>query len=150
MDKRNKKFLKLPRLYGGREALKAFVRANLRYPPQALEKGIQGDVIVRFRVTGKGEVREAVVAKGLGYGCDEEALRLVGMLTYQAVKNRGVKVVANHRIRIPFRIRSKPGNTRLLVSYSESAGGKNEKTGERTTASGSGESGYTFTIRYTP
>ena len=93
MEKSKKKFIKLPSLGGGKELLSNFIRENLRYPKEALEQGIQGDVIIAYKVNGKGEVAEAKVVHGLGYGCDEEALRLVNMLNYQEVKNRGLKVI---------------------------------------------------------
>ncbi len=104
MNQNRKKFIKVPHLEGGRELLKEFLHQNLVYPKQALEKDIEGDVIVRYKVSGKGEVIESEVIKSIGYGCDEEALRLVNMLRYQQVNNRGLNVVANQRIKIPFRL----------------------------------------------
>ncbi len=56
MEKSRKKFLKLPHLDGGKELLKEFLKENLQYPKEAIEKRIEGDVIVKFKVTGKGEV----------------------------------------------------------------------------------------------
>lgn len=146
MDRREKKFLNIPHLDGGREELKKFLRENLQYPQEALEKGVEGDVIVKYKVTGKGEVIETEVEKGIGHGCDEEALRLVRMLHYQSVKNRGVRVVSGKRIRIPFRIPKRPKG-KVSLSYKEAPkGGKENKPagGEKK----EGKRVYTYTIRY--
>lgn len=97
--------------------LKAFIKENLVYPEEALKQGVEGDVIIRFKVTGPGDVIEPQVVKGLGHGCDEEALRLVSMLQYQAVKNRGVRVTTNNRIKIPFRLPRKPKAKQVQLTY---------------------------------
>lgn len=142
-SKRKKKFLNLPSLDGGKELLKDFIRKNLRYPEEALEKGIEGDVIVRFRVTGKGEVIEPEVINGPGYGCEEEALRLVGMLHYQSVKNRGVRVTTNNKIKIPFRLPKKAKSPELRVSYKPSG---TAKTATPPPKPKSSEQTYSYTI----
>ncbi len=107
--------------------LKTFIRENLRYPKEALEKGIEGDVIVKYKVTGKGEVIEPEIVKSLGYGCDEEALRLTGMLSYMSVKNRGVRVITDNKIKIPFRIRKQ----KKQVSMTYKAAEKKQPTEKR-------------------
>ncbi len=146
MEKSRKKFLKLPRLDGGKELLKQFLKENLQYPKEAVEKRIEGDVIIRFKVTGRGEVLDPKVEKGIGYGCDEEALRLVSMLQYQAVKNRGVRVTTNNKIKIPFRLRQASGKASLKMSYT---GASKEKTAPKDQTpekpSGKGRT-YNYTI----
>ncbi len=122
MTKKEKKFLNLPHLDGGRELLKKLIRENLQYPEEALEKGTEGDVIVKYKVSGKGEVLEPEVVKGIGHGCDEEAVRLVKMLRHRAVKNRGVRVITDNKIKIPFRIKKQKKQQKVSISYS------NEKT----------------------
>lgn len=118
MTKREKKFLKLPHLDGGRDLLKKFIKENLIYPEEALKKNIEGDVIIKYKVTGKGEVINSEIIKGIGYGCDEEALRLVSMLSYQSVKNRGVRVITDNKIKIPFRIKTHRKQQKYSISYS--------------------------------
>lgn len=56
---------------------KAFMTDNLNYPSEALEKGVSGVVTVEFTITSQGEVTSIRVLRGLGYGCDEEAIRVV-------------------------------------------------------------------------
>ncbi len=117
MTKKEKKFLNLPHLDGGRDQLKKFIRENLQYPKEALEKGIEGDVIVKYKVSGKGDVSEPEIVKGIGHGCNEEAIRLVKMLRHRTVKNRGVRVITDNKIKIPFRIK-KQKQQKISVSYS--------------------------------
>lgn len=87
-----KDFLQKPQYPGGKKALIQFIKDNLEYPKEALKKGIQGKVWVYYEISGKGEIIKTKIIKGLGYGCDEEAIRLVEMLKYKKAKNRGVKL----------------------------------------------------------
>ena len=152
MEKRKPKFLKLPHLDGGKELLRKFIRENLRYPKEALEKGIEGDVIIKFKVTGKGEVHSPEVIKSIGYGCDEEAVRLVLMLRYQAVKNRGVRVTTDNTVKIPFRISKKKTSEKYSISYTTKTQaekqGKPSKKEETKTGKPEQKEVYTYTIRY--
>ncbi len=118
MTKKEKKFLNLPHLDGGKELLKKLIKENLQYPKRALEKGVEGDVIVKYKVSGKGEVHEPEILKGIGHGCDEEAIRLVNMLQHRAVKNRGVRVITDNKIKIPFRIKKQKQQQNMSISYS--------------------------------
>ncbi len=62
---------------GGMEALGAYLQKNLAYPLEARENAIEGKVYVVFEVTAQGTIQAASVLSGIGYGCDEEALRVV-------------------------------------------------------------------------
>jgi TonB family protein len=117
LEKSRKKFIKFPTLGGGREFLKNFLSDNLVYPAEALKKNIEGDVIVEYRVNNLGDVTEAHVVHGVGYGCDEEALRLVRLLKHQEVKNKGIKVTTNNKIKIPFRMKNNPRAGGIKMTY---------------------------------
>ena len=67
----------LPRFPGGEEARMKFMVENIRYPAEALKAGIEGMVYLSFVVRKDGSVTDVKVMKGLGYGCDEEAMRVV-------------------------------------------------------------------------
>ncbi|RRA99184.1 energy transducer TonB [Larkinella rosea] len=56
---------------------KSYLDENRRMPPEAKEKGISGTVRVRFLVAPDGSVSQFSIIKSLGYGCDEEAIRLI-------------------------------------------------------------------------
>ncbi len=97
-----KNFLKLPGYGGGSNAFKEFIANNLQYPKEALEAGVEGSVVIEYEINDEGNVVSARVLKGLGHGCDEEALRLVRMLSFEKVKNRGVRVKVTTKTKIFF------------------------------------------------
>jgi TonB family protein len=109
---KKKHFLNLPKYIGGSEAFKIFIAENLRYPDTALEAKIEGSVIVEYDIADDGLVYNPHVLKGLGYGCDEEAMRVISLLRFEKVKNRGVRVKMTTKTTIHFRL---PG---VNISYS--------------------------------
>ena len=68
---------KMPAFAGGQEALLRYLRNHLRYPSAALAAGVGGRVFMSFVVGSDGKISEVTILKGLGYGLDEEALRVV-------------------------------------------------------------------------
>lgn len=62
---------------GGRKAYKQYLEKGLRYPEQALNNKIEGKVTVQFTIETSGKIGEFQVLKGIGYGCDEEVIRLI-------------------------------------------------------------------------
>jgi protein TonB len=62
---------------GGYETFYKYVNNNLRYPAQARRMLIQGRVFVEFVVDKDGSLTHVVVVKGIGAGCDEEAMKVV-------------------------------------------------------------------------
>jgi protein TonB len=111
---RKKKFLKLPKYPGGSKAFKEFIAGNLRYPKEALDAGVEGSVLVGYDIDDNGNVISPHILKGLGHGCDEEAIRLVGMLSYEKARNRGLRVKVSTRTRITFRL------PKVSINYSVS------------------------------
>ena len=67
----------LPTFPGGLEKFGAFLGKNLRYPPVARENGIQGRVYCTFVVEKDGSLTDIKVTRGIGGGCDEEAVRVL-------------------------------------------------------------------------
>lgn len=99
-----KGFLLLPKVTGGKKTFVDFLSQNLVYPEEALENQVEGNVLVEYEVDDNGFVTKAKIVKGLGYGLDEEALRLIMMLRFEKVKNRGVRLRSSGKINIPFRL----------------------------------------------
>jgi TonB family protein len=62
---------------GGMRIFLQYLHKNLRYPPEALDKGTGGTVYLQFIVETDGTLSELQVVRGIGDGCDEEALRLL-------------------------------------------------------------------------
>lgn len=91
-----------PSFPGGEEARIKYLTDNLRYPQMAREAGIQGTVFVTFVVERDGSVTDVRVLRGIGGGCDEEAVRVVrNMPRWQPGRQRGqpVRVQFNMPIR---------------------------------------------------
>jgi TonB family protein len=66
-----------PEFPGGAKAFGKFLVSNVRYPQAARESNIQGKVYISFVVEKNGELTDLKVIKGIGAGCDEEALRVL-------------------------------------------------------------------------
>ena len=62
---------------GGFQKLERYIKKSLRFPPQARENKITGEVELTFYVKADGQLRDIRVTKSLGYGCDQEAIRLL-------------------------------------------------------------------------
>ncbi len=67
----------MPEFEGGKEALYAFFAKNLRYPQKAKEDSVSGRVWLSFVVKKDGYVDNVKVLRGIGAGCDEEAVRVI-------------------------------------------------------------------------
>jgi protein TonB len=62
---------------GGMGAFYTYVKDKMKYPPQARRMGIDGKVFVEFVVNKDGSITDVRAVKGIGAGCDEEAVRVV-------------------------------------------------------------------------
>lgn len=69
-----------PEFFGGQDALMKFLGKNIRYPSQAARANIQGRVILQFTVMPDGSIADIQTVKGIGFGCDEEAERVVRLM----------------------------------------------------------------------
>jgi TonB family protein len=69
-----------PEFPGGMKELGNFIMQNLRYPKAAQKANVQGKVFIRFIVTKEGDVTNAKILKGIGFGADEEAVRVVSQM----------------------------------------------------------------------
>lgn len=66
-----------PRPQSGMENYLSSIQDRLQYPAEAQANNIEGDVILKFMVRADGTIDDLTVAQSLGYGCDQEAIRLV-------------------------------------------------------------------------
>lgn len=143
MINKDKKFIKLPKYPGGKPALKKFIFENLKYPDQALANKIEGIVYVKYKVNALGEVISTTITKGIGYGCDEEAIRLCKLLKYGKAKNRGIRVVSTIRSRIVFKLPS----AKINVSYQYEKP-ENESHKKKISPKEKQETSYSYTINF--
>lgn len=88
---------------GGDEARIKYLQDNIKYPDEAKELGVQGKVFVTFVVEVDGSITDVRVLRGIGAGCDEEAIRVVrGMPKWVPGKQRGVPVRVQFNLPIKF------------------------------------------------
>lgn len=92
----------MPELVGGLESL----QGQVKYPERALRANIQGRVYVQFIVNERGEVENPQVIRGIGGGCDEEAIRVVKQAKFRPGMQRGRPVRVQYNLPIIFMIRS--------------------------------------------
>ncbi|MFM9027861.1 MAG: TonB family protein, partial [Bacteroidota bacterium] len=96
----------MPTFPGGEAELFKYLQKNIKFPPIARENGIQGRVFVTFVVDKDGKVKDAKVLRGIGGGCDEEALRVVrSMPDWKAGKQNGRAVSVQYNLPINFTLR---------------------------------------------
>jgi len=118
-EAKDKHFLKKPIYEGGRQALFDFIKKNLQYPEEALKNKIEGVVIIRYTINKEGKVIKTEVKNSLGYGCDEEAERVVKLLKFHVPKNRKLKVLFHKKINIRFSLpKKKSQKQELQINYS--------------------------------
>jgi len=95
-----------PEFPGGEEALMNYLSSNIHYPEQAKELDIQGTVIIEFVVETNGSVTNVVVKRGIGGGCDEEAVRVVkSMPKWKPGKQRGKPVRVRYTLPVRFQLK---------------------------------------------
>lgn len=70
----------MPSFPGGNQEMFNLINENIKYPQNALESGIEGRVFVNFIVEPNGSISNVKVLRGIGSGCDEEAMRVVKSL----------------------------------------------------------------------
>jgi periplasmic protein TonB len=96
----------MPSFPGGEEALFKYLAQNIKYPQIAKEAGITGRVFVNFVIDKEGNVTDVKVLRGIGGGCDEEAVRVVkNMPKWSAGKQRGKPVKVSYNLPIKFSLK---------------------------------------------
>jgi protein TonB len=95
----------MPEFPGGNAARIKYLQSNLKYPTMARESGIQGKVFVTFVVERDGSITDVKVLRGIGGGCDEEAVRVIkGMPRWKVGKQRGKPVRVQFNMPIVFKL----------------------------------------------
>jgi TonB family protein len=93
----------MPTYQGGEKAMLDYIAQNIIYPVVAKKNRVTGRVYVSFVVDKDGNVREAKILRGIGGGCDEEALRVVeAMPPWNAGFHKGRPVNVQYNLPIHF------------------------------------------------
>jgi len=154
-ETKDKHFIKKPIYPGGLKAMRKFISKEMKYPKPALAKKIEGTVYIKYEINHKGKVVKTKVLSSLGYGCDEEAQRLVSSFQFLMPKNpRKLRLTFHKTIRIRFKLPvvkktnlkqkkitvPKPATVQKL-SYTITPSKKKEKQPEK-------KSAYSYTIKF--
>jgi protein TonB len=90
---------------GGMAGWNQYLAKNLKYPTQARRMGIEGTVIVVFVINVDGSIQDVEVLRGIGGGCDEEAVKVVSEAPkWEPGKQRGRAVRTRMRLPIRFKL----------------------------------------------
>ncbi len=96
---------KMPVPKDGYDGLYKFLSKEIKYPKPAIRNNAYGKVFVEFIINKKGEPSNLRVTKGIGYGCDEEALRVISLTKWEAGKQRGIPVNVRMTLPVQFTLR---------------------------------------------
>ncbi|MBL7870142.1 MAG: TonB family protein [Cyclobacteriaceae bacterium] len=95
--------VKLAEPEGGRRAYDKYLKNSLQYPQQALDNKIKGRVTIQFTVETDGSLSDFTIFRGLGYGCDEEVIRLIkDGPKWSPTTEDNVAVESEVRVRVKF------------------------------------------------
>lgn len=95
-----------PSFPGGVEEMYKYLGKAVKYPEMAKDAGISGTVYVTFEVDKEGNIKDVKVLRGIGGGCDEEAIRVVkAMPKWKPGKQRGKPVRVQFNLPIKFTLR---------------------------------------------
>ena len=98
----------MPSFPGGEVKLVEYIAKNLNYPQEAIEKGIEGRVFVGFIIDVDGSVTDVKLLRGIGGGCDEEAIRVIKSLPkWRPAKQNGVFSRVSYQIPVNFKLDDK-------------------------------------------
>lgn len=96
----------MPSFPGGEAELFKYLSKNVRYPQTAQDAGITGVVYLTFVVGADGRIRDTKVLRGIGGGCDEEALRVArSMPPWNPGRQRGQTVNVQYNLPVRFLLR---------------------------------------------
>ena len=97
---------KMPEFPGGDDALRQYIATNVKYPQEAMEKGIQGKVYVNFVVEKDGAVDRIKIVRGVDPLLDKEAVRVISQLPkWKPGEQRGEKVAVTYTVPINFALK---------------------------------------------
>jgi TonB family protein len=100
-----------PTFPGGGDALLKFLTENIKYPLEAKNARIEGNVVIRFIIMKDGSIKKPEVLRSIGGGCDDEALRVVNEMNNMPIKwtpgkNDGRPVNVTYTLPVRFKLTS--------------------------------------------
>ena len=93
----------MPEFEGGQIGFLNYIAKKINYPTQARRMGIEGRVFVEFIIDVDGAIIDVKAVKGIGAGCDEEAVRVIKSApNWKPGKQRGVPIKVKMIVPINF------------------------------------------------
>ena len=83
----------------------ATIQNEIEYPEMAMKAGIEGKVIVQFVIDKKGNITNPVIVRGIGAGCDEEAIRALKTAKFRPGMQRGRPVQVRYTLPVTFKLK---------------------------------------------
>jgi periplasmic protein TonB len=94
-----------PAFEGGMEAFYKYVAENLEFPKEARRSGVDGKVFTEFVVDKDGSLHDIKIIKGIGFGCDDAAIKVLqSSPKWKAGKQRGRNVKVRMSLPIYFKL----------------------------------------------
>ena len=103
---------------GGMNALSKFFQENLKYPEAAQKANQSGKVFTQFIVNIDGTISDVTILKSVGFGCDEEAMRVIKLAKWTPAKQSGRIVRSRFTVPINFEL---PKSTELFTAVEQTA-----------------------------
>ena len=120
----------MPEFPGGMEAMMKYISENVKYPEEAKDKNISGRVFVSFVIEKDGSVNEVKIMRGIGGGCDEEAVRVISaMPKWKPGKQKGKPVRVSYMLPLNFKLNDDQPNQPVKKSDVDKADMKPDKNG---------------------
>ncbi len=99
---------KMPEYIKGDDSLAKFIYENVKYPQEAIKEEVSGTVFVGFVVNKYGKISNIKILRGIGYGCDEEVIRVVKMLPdFIPGSQDSIPVAVHYNLPVKFNLDSK-------------------------------------------
>ncbi|WP_199119609.1 M56 family metallopeptidase [Pedobacter sp. ASV28] len=120
-----------PKFPGGVNDFYKFLGDNIKYPEEAAKQDIEGNVFVSFIVEKDGSLNEIKIDRGLGYGTDEEAVRILKLSPKWTPGTQNGKIVrVKYNLPIKFSLNKKQTGTIKGIKF-ESQEGAIKLTGDQ-------------------
>ena len=81
-----------------------YIETNLRYPQRAIDRNIEGKVLVQLTLDESCKITDIGVLRGIGHGCDEEAIRLVESWVELYLHGEELEAKSNEVVEIEFKL----------------------------------------------
>ncbi|PRY84319.1 energy transducer TonB [Mongoliibacter ruber] len=99
--------MELPAYVGGQDAMAKFINTEIEYPKLPFKLGVEGTVLVNFRISKTGKILNPYISEGVHPHLDEEALRLVkNMPDWIPAKQNGEPREVAYQLPIRFSLRN--------------------------------------------